>query len=73
MRVALAILCIGAVTFLLRVLAGLVKEWMRMSPSRARIHLAKFDLSRPRGELIEMNPEVRVQRNPARTGERIAL
>jgi hypothetical protein len=44
-----------------------------MSPSRARIHLAKFDLSRPRGELIEMNPEVRVQRNPARTGERIAL
>lgn len=54
MRVALAVLCIGAVTFLLRVLAALVRE-ARSGPSSTVIHYAKFKPARQRGEVIEMN------------------
>jgi len=53
MRLALALLCIGAVAFLVRVLAALLREGMS-SPSSVHIHFAKFNPSR-RGELIEMN------------------
>jgi hypothetical protein len=71
MRVALAILCIGAVTFLLRVLAGLVKEWMRISLSKAGVHLAEFN-PHQRGGLIEMSPAGPQTIRP-RTHERLAL
>jgi hypothetical protein len=56
MKVALAILCIGAVIFLLRVLAALAKEWMSLrrgenesslcevqsSPNAGRTHRNEF-------------------------------
>jgi len=73
MRVALAILCVGAVAFLLRVLAALVKEGMSLHSSAVRVHLAKFNPSRKRGELIEMNSGTLDRNSPGRTGERIAL
>jgi len=66
MRVALVLLCIGAVAFLLRVLAALLRDGMR-SPASIQIHFAKFNPSR-RGELIEMNIEPKTI--PTRRGER---
>jgi hypothetical protein len=70
MRVALALLCIGAVAFLLRVLAALVREGIG-SPAAVQVHFAKFNPSRRRGELIEMNLEPK--RIPTRRGERTAI
>ena len=66
-------LCVGAVVFLLRVLAALVKEGMSLPPRAVQVHLAKFNPSRKRGELIEMNSETHDRKGPGRTGERIAL
>jgi hypothetical protein len=73
MKVALAILCIGAVIFLLRVLAALVKEWLSYPPGAIRVHVARFEAVRRPGELIEMNPEAFRRKAPARTGQRMAL
>jgi hypothetical protein len=72
MRVALTVLCMGAVIFLLRVLAALVKEAKGMPPVTV-IHLARFEPPGQRGELIEMNPAGQRRRGPARSRERIAL
>jgi hypothetical protein len=66
MRVALALLCIGAVAFLLRVLTALVREGMS-PPAAVRVHFAKFSPAR-RGELIEMNIEPKAI--PSRRSER---
>jgi len=73
MKVALAMLCIGAVAFLLRVLAAFIMEGMRVPASPVQFHFAKFYPSRRRAQLIEMNPEVQLRRGPSRTDERIAL
>jgi hypothetical protein len=77
MRVALATLCIVAVTFLLSVLASLANEWMSFRRGERRGELrdevARFGVSRQRGELIEINSELRKPKTPPRTGERIAL
>jgi hypothetical protein len=72
MRIALAGLCIGAVTFLLRFLVALVTEGMNLPPSTARVHFARFSPTRRRGVLIEMNPE-QSKKVPARRGERKAI
>jgi branched-subunit amino acid transport protein len=72
MRIALAMLCIGAVTFLLRVLAALVIEAKGVPPSTI-IHFAKFKPSMHRGALIEMNPVAQNRKGPTRIGERMAL
>lgn len=53
MKLALALLCIAAVAFLLRVLAALVREGMS-SPAAVQVHFAKSNPS-PRGELMEMD------------------
>jgi len=66
MRVALALLCVGAVAFLLRVLAALLREGAS-SPPAIRVHFAKFNPSR-RGELIEMTIEPKAI--PSRRRER---
>ena len=69
MRIALAILCLGAVTFLMRVMAAFIKE-ARIGPSNSMIHFAKFNAARQRRELIEMNPTALNQNVPRRAGER---
>jgi len=72
LRITMAVLCVGAVSFLLRVLFALLMEATR-EPARAlKVHLARFNPGRQQGELIVMSPEA-VQRNfPVRTGERMA-
>jgi len=69
----LAALCVSAVTFLLRVLVALVKEWVGLPPRTTKLYLAKFNPPRRRGELIVMNPELGKREFPAGTDERIAL
>jgi hypothetical protein len=66
MKLALALLCIGAVAFLLRVLAALVREGVS-SPAAVPVHFAKFNPSR-RGELIEMT--IAPKTIPTSRGER---
>jgi hypothetical protein len=68
MRVALAILGVGAVTFLLRFLIALVKEGMSVPPRAVRVYLAKFNPSGQRRELIVMNPERQKPTFSTRTG-----
>jgi hypothetical protein len=66
MRVALAVLCIGAVVFLLRVLLALVLEWARW-PSRG-------EKSQARGTLLVLKAEVPGQAElPRRAGQQIGL
>jgi hypothetical protein len=72
MRVILSLLCIGAVTFQLRVLVALLKE-ANSRPSSIVIHFTKFKPSRQRGELVEMTAQAQTRRVSARTGERMAL
>ena len=57
MRMALALLCIGAVTFLLRVLVALVREAMN-KPDVMRGNLARFSPSRRGAELILIIPRL---------------
>jgi hypothetical protein len=72
MTVALVILCVGAVTFLLRFLAALVTEEMNSPSKTVSVDFARFNPSRRRGELIEMNLEQN-KKVPARRGERKAI
>jgi hypothetical protein len=72
MRFGLSALCIAAVTFLLRVLVALLKEARSWQPRTAKIYLAKFNLSRKRGELIFMNSTKR-EKSSLEAGKRAAL
>jgi hypothetical protein len=72
MRVALVILCVGAVTFLLRVLAALVTEGINSPSKTIGVDFARFNPYRRRGELIEMNFQLN-KRVSARRGERKAI
>lgn len=67
MSVTLAILSIGAVIFLLRVLMALLTEWMSLPPRAQRVQVAKVNPSRRRAEVREVNP---VQRRKTSTGNR---
>lgn len=73
MRVALAILCVTAVTFLLRFLIALVKEGTRVPPRAVRVHLAKFNPSRQRRDLTVINLELQKRTFSRCAGERIAM
>ena len=57
MRIALAILCLGGVSFLVYVLAAFVNEGRRLPSGALRMHFAKFSPTRRRGEIIEMTLE----------------
>jgi hypothetical protein len=72
MRVALVILCIGATTFFLRVVAALVKENLSWHPIAMTSHSSSFSRSRRRGKLIEMKPAVQKWTEPARAGKSMA-
>jgi hypothetical protein len=74
MKVALLILCIGAVTFLLRrVLVALVKvdlSWARMKNT---VHFVKFRSSRQREEPIRMDSEEQRRGPSLQAGKGMAL
>jgi Putative beta-barrel porin-2, OmpL-like. bbp2 len=73
-KVAVAVLCGGAIIFFLRVLIALVKE-LRIGPASAvKVYFAKFNpSSRKRGELIVMNSEILKGKPPIKVGKRTAL
>jgi hypothetical protein len=83
MKVVLTMLCVGAVIFLLRVLAAFVREAMHAPPVPVKLYLAKFYPSkasplrkisyRQRGELVIINAQSRISKLPSGTGQRIAL
>jgi hypothetical protein len=57
MKIALLILCIGAVTFLLRVLVALIKEDLSWPRTMNAGHVLKFRSSHQREEPIRMDSE----------------
>jgi len=69
----MAVLCVGAVIFLLRALVALMKEAMSPPPRPLKVHLAKFHPCKRQGELIVMNPEASKRKFPERAGVRIAM
>lgn len=73
MRIALAVLCIGAVVFLLRVLVALVGEWTNLPYHKAEFYFARFNPSRRWGEVVVMPPAAQKREYPNRSDERIAL
>ena len=55
MKLVLTFLCAGAVLFMLRFLAALLREERALSPRPISIYFAKFNPVKRRGELIIMN------------------
>ena len=72
MRIALEMLSVGAVTFLLRFLAALVKE-VKSKPASAVIYFVKVKPPRQHGELVQMTVQTPTRRVSAKTGQRMAL
>jgi len=73
LRLDLAVISVAAVIFLLRVLVGLLKEWMAPAAQPTGVHVAKFYPSRKRGELIVLPVDSPKRRFPRKVAERIAL
>jgi hypothetical protein len=72
-RLDLAVMCVGAVIFLLRVLVGLLKEWMAPAAPPRGVRVVKFYPSRKRGELIVIPLDPPKWQVPRKVAERIAL
>ena len=73
MKLILTLLCAGTVIFMLRVLAGFLKEKKSLSPQPLRVYFAKFNPVKRRGELIFMNSKNDVHKCAVETGKRAAL
>ena len=73
MKLVFTFLCAGAVVFMLRFLAALLREGRNVSPRPVRIYYAKFNPSRRRGELIAMNSKNYVRKSAVETGKRAVL
>ena len=73
LRLLVVMLCVGAVSFLLRVLFALAKEAISLPPRSLRVYLARFNPSRRQGELIVMSPEAVKHKFPVRIGGWIAM
>jgi hypothetical protein len=73
MKLVLTSLCAGAVVFMLRFLVALLREGKNVSPRPVRVHFAKFNPARRRGELIIMNSKNDVRKSAAETGKRAAF
>jgi hypothetical protein len=72
-RLDLAVMCVAAVIFLLRVLVGLWKEWMAPAAQPRGVHVAKFYPSQKRGKLIVLPVNPPKRQFPRKVGEPIAL
>jgi hypothetical protein len=72
MKLALAVLCIGAVGFMLRILIAFARDAMQSSPLTARFYLARFVPSKPRVELVVVMPEFYRRGAAIETDERMA-
>lgn len=73
MKPVFGMLCVGAVIFMLRVLAGLLKEGKGRSSQPLRVYFVKFKPSGQRGELIIMDSKSYVPKSAVETGKRAAF
>ena len=73
MRFFLAVLCVGAVTFLVRVLLAFVVEAVWAPSRRWKGNLAKFNPPRRRGELIVIDIHSKKRNFPSTSGGRTAV
>ena len=73
LRLATAALCVGSVAFLLRVLAGFVREGRKNPPRNMKAYWAKFHPSTKPGELVVMDVRVQKSKVVQKNGTRIAL
>ncbi len=73
MRLIIVVLSLGATSFLLRVLAALVRESISPPAKGLKVYWAKFQTARKRGELIQMHHDVLIQKIRTKSAERIAL
>ncbi len=71
LKLGLTLLCVGAVGFLLRVLAALFRESRRFVPVEGRAHLAKYDPSKKQGKLIVIPVSAPPRKFPWKAIERI--
>ena len=72
-RLDLVVMCVAAVIFLLRVLVGLLREWMAPAAQPRGVRVAKFFPSQKRGELIVIPVNPPKRQFSRKVGERIAL
>jgi Putative beta-barrel porin-2, OmpL-like. bbp2 len=72
MEVFFTLLCAGAVMFMLRFLAALLKEGSG-SPRRVSVYFARFNPPKRRGELIVMNSKNYVSKSAVEAGKRAAF
>jgi hypothetical protein len=72
MKLVLTFLCAGAVLFMLRFLAALLRE-EKLSPRPIRIYFAKFNPVKRRGELIIMNSRNDLHKSAVETTKRAAF
>jgi len=73
MKLVFTLLCAGAVVFMLRFLAALLREGKNLSPRPIRIYFAKFNPVKRRGELIIMNSRNDVHKSAAEMTKRAAF
>jgi Putative beta-barrel porin-2, OmpL-like. bbp2 len=73
MKLVFTLLCAGAVVFMLRFLAALLREEKSRSMQPIRVYFAKFNPAKRRGELILMNPKNYVQKSAMETAKRAAF
>ncbi len=72
MRFAIVVLSFGATSFLLGVLAALVKELTSTSAKDATGYMSRFDPRRKPAKLIEMQLDRESEKVPRKTAGRIA-
>jgi|HubBroStandDraft_4_1064222.scaffolds.fasta_scaffold37945_3 hypothetical protein len=73
MKLVFTFLSGGAVVFMMRFLAALLKDRRSLSPRPTRVYFAKFNPVKGRGELIIMNSKNYVHKSAAETGKRAAF
>jgi len=73
MKLVFTLLCAGAVVFMLRFLAALLKDGGSQSLQPLRVYFAKFNPAQRRGELIIMNSRNDVHKSAAEMTKRAAF
>src|SRR5580658_754654 len=73
MKLVLMSVCAGAVVFMLRFLAALLKEGKSLSPRPLTVYFTKFNPIERRGELIVMNSKNSVHKSVAEARKRMVF
>jgi hypothetical protein len=73
LKLILTLLCAGAATFMLRLLAAWLREGKRRPPAPIQVYFAKFKPMKRRGELIMIHSKNSIRKSAARTATRVVL